>query len=63
MRVTRLGITALSLAIQQLWSAGAGAQTGPTRISWNRALDQPFGWCASAEAVRIADNVLLYQHD
>lgn len=43
--------------------APAAAQTSPAPISWNRALDQPAAWYASAEAVRIADNVLLYQHD
>ena len=46
------------------WLAVPGiAQTTPARISWNHALDQPPAWYATAEAVRIADNLLLYQHD
>lgn len=40
----------------------AGAQSNPAAISWSQVLGQPPGWYASAEAVRIADNVLLYQH-
>lgn len=30
-------------------------------VSWNKALSQPPGWYAGEEAIRIADNVLLYQ--
>ena len=32
-------------------------------VSWRDALHQPAAWYGSAEAVRIADNLLLYQHD
>src|SRR4051794_26602002 len=32
-------------------------------VTWRDALKQPATWFASAEAVRIADNLLLYQHD
>ena len=32
-------------------------------VSWRDALRQPAAWYGSAEAVRIADNLLLYQHD
>ena len=39
------------------------AQTAPAAVTWNRALDQLPAWYASADAVRIADNVLAYQHD
>lgn len=31
------------------------------RIKWKDCLDQPSEWYGSAEAIRIADNVLLYQ--
>lgn len=31
-------------------------------MTWARALDQPPEWYGSAEAVRIADNLLAYQH-
>src|SRR5688500_10786307 len=36
--------------------------SGPA-VSWNNSLKQKPEWYASDEAVRIADNVLLYQHD
>lgn len=56
------GIALLASALLSPWTvADASAQTAA--ISWNRALDQPPAWYASAEAVRIADNVLLYQHE
>nr|MDA3879988.1 pectate lyase [Prolixibacteraceae bacterium] len=32
-------------------------------ISWRQAMQQPAEWYGSDEAVRIADNVLLYQHN
>src|SRR4051794_12281542 len=32
-------------------------------VSWRDALKQPATWYGSAEAIRIADNLLLYQHD
>ena len=32
-------------------------------IAWNDAQQKPDDWCASAEALRIADNLLLYQRD
>lgn len=41
----------------------AWAQSSRGTISWNEALDQEPAWYASAEAIRIADNVLLYQHE
>lgn len=34
----------------------------PGPIPWSRVLEQPREWYGSAEAVRIADDVLLYQH-
>lgn len=39
------------------------AQTNIRAISWNDALDQEEGWYASDEALRIADNILLYQFE
>lgn len=45
-----------------LTSAAAAAAQPEDRVSWNRILDQDPGWYAGAEAARIADNVLLYQH-
>ena len=40
----------------------AGLQ-GQPQISWRNALRQSTDWYGSAEAVRVADNVLLYQRD
>ena len=39
------------------------AQSGSERIDWDDALEQASDWYESSEAIRIADNVLLYQHD
>lgn len=41
----------------------AWAQASAEPIDWDDALDQAPAWYGSAEAVRIADNVLLYQHE
>jgi len=38
------------------------AQTPEAPVSWARAMDQAPDWYGSSEAVRIADNLLLYQH-
>jgi len=40
-------------------SASAGDARGP--IPWSRCLDQPDAWYGSADAVAVADTVLLYQ--
>jgi PelA/Pel-15E family pectate lyase len=58
------GIALLASALCSPWLVSpAAAQASPAPVPWNRALDQPAAWYASAEAVRIAENVLLYQHD
>jgi hypothetical protein len=58
------GIALLASALCSPWLVfAAGAQASPAPIPWSCALDQPAGWYASAEAVRIAENVLQYQHD
>lgn len=45
-------------------AALAQAGSAPTQsIRWSDCLAQPPAWYAGAEAVRIADNVLLYQRD
>ncbi len=38
------------------------AQTSNTSISWGEILEQVPDWYGSPEALRIADNVLVYQH-
>lgn len=40
----------------------AEAQPEAGTVAWGEALDQAPAWYAGDEAVRIADNVLLYQH-
>lgn len=39
------------------------SQSDTESVPWDEVLDQNTEWYASAEAVRIADNVLLYQHE
>jgi PelA/Pel-15E family pectate lyase len=78
MQTLRVGmlksITILAVALAScLWAAEASArQTGATApappqparsINWRDSLKQEPAWYASDEAVRIADNVLLYQHE
>ncbi len=41
----------------------AWAQSGAESVHWEDALDQDAAWYGSSEAIRIADNVLLYQHE
>jgi len=44
--------------------SGAHAAAAPAKaINWRDSLKQPAEWYSSDEAVRVADNVLLYQHD
>jgi PelA/Pel-15E family pectate lyase len=50
-----------------LISCGESGQSGDPvageSIAWDYALEKEANWYHSSEAVRIADNVLLYQHD
>ncbi len=39
------------------------SQTNSSSIDWDDALEQDSDWYNSNEAIRIADNVLLYQHE
>ncbi len=43
--------------------ASVHARSSERPIRWSDCLHQPAEWYGSAEAVRIADNVLLYQHE
>ena len=43
--------------------AVSDAVMGRLRVSWRNALQQNADWYSSAEAMQMADNVLLYQHD
>ena len=54
-----LGAVVLSLvACPQVW-----AQSDSGRIAWDDALGQEPDWYRGPEAIRIANNVLLYQHE
>src|SRR5437016_1084487 len=45
------------------FAAATQSRTEPSAIDWKNALRQKPEWYESAEAVRIADNLLLYQRD
>jgi len=45
-----------------LLCAEVWAQVTPEPVDWDDALDQETVWYGGAEAICIADNVLLYQH-
>jgi PelA/Pel-15E family pectate lyase len=60
---TRLVFIILSLVASAF---AATAQTGdktPSAFKWRDALKQKADWYAGAEALRVADNLLLYQRD
>lgn len=42
---------------------GGNQSDKASAITWKQALIQPDDWYGGPEAIRIADNVLLYQHD
>jgi PelA/Pel-15E family pectate lyase len=56
-------LASCATALVLLSAEGAGAQERGEAIRWRNILDQPPTWYGAAEAARIADNVLLYQHD
>jgi PelA/Pel-15E family pectate lyase len=41
----------------------AQAQQGPQILTWRGIISHPAEWYGSSDALRIADNVLLYQHE
>jgi PelA/Pel-15E family pectate lyase len=58
-------IAAAFIIALALFPAAAGQRAGGTSdkaIAWRDSLKQPAEWYASDEAVRVADNLLLYQH-
>ena len=60
----RLSFMSLLCLLCTLWvdTASAGSDE-PVSITWKQCLRQEPEWYKSAEAIRIADNVLLYQRD
>ena len=54
------GAQFLSRAVRKLSSI---ANQAVGTIAWNDAQNKPAEWYASAEALRIADNIILYQRD
>lgn len=57
-----LGLCVLAEVALAQKAADAGV-TPSTPISWNKALKQKPEWYGTDEAVRVADNLLLYQRD
>ena len=64
-RVAVLSIYAAFLLAAALHAAGAQSNSSATHahVNWKDALRQKPEWYASDEAVRVADNLLLYQRD
>lgn len=63
-KARRCIVTGLFCLVAVAIAAGAQGRKNPTEvISWKRCLGQRPGFYAAGEAVRIADNVLLYQRD
>lgn len=63
MRASSLGTMLLAATLLPLCLCSEGwAQASAEPIDWDDALDQEPVWYGSAAAIRIADNVLLYQH-
>jgi PelA/Pel-15E family pectate lyase len=48
-------------ALAPFVSPPAGTQPEPRPLTWSQCQDQPPAWYGSAEAIRVADQVLLYQ--
>src|SRR5260370_29350200 len=60
--VVRVYRTALAFSLAAFCGASP-ALAASTPIKWHDALRQKVDWYGSSEAVRIADNVVLYQRD
>lgn len=54
--------TVIAVAILALFTP-VRAMSQTATVPWSQCLRQPDAWYGSVEAVRIADNLLLYQHD
>lgn len=52
-----------ALAAERLMHIEPALKAHRTYLTWEEATGQPSEWYGSKEAVRIADNLLLYQHD
>lgn len=44
-------------------AASSASASNSARVDWKQSLRQPAAWYASAEAARVAENLLLYQRD
>ncbi|HWV58485.1 MAG TPA: pectate lyase [Longimicrobiales bacterium] len=55
-------LTVMALCVVWTTQLPAQAASGPARVTWSNVLSQAPAWYGTDEAVRIADNVLLYQH-
>jgi PelA/Pel-15E family pectate lyase len=61
-RVAALALIS-GLFLSAFAGGGAGRRATDAQIAWRDCLNQKPAWYGSAEAIRIADNVLLYQRD
>jgi PelA/Pel-15E family pectate lyase len=52
-------VAQLTLVVTIAWAQ----PPGDAAVRWRNILEQPSNWYATPDAARIADNVLLYQHD
>jgi hypothetical protein len=60
-RITSIASAAVATVASLAMTPRAAAAPRAKPIVWRACLDQPARWYAGAEAVRIADNVLLHQ--
>jgi PelA/Pel-15E family pectate lyase len=60
--ISRWAVVAAVMAVVAV-AVDAAAQWGGGQSRWRNILDQPDDFYGTPESVRVADNVLLYQHD
>jgi PelA/Pel-15E family pectate lyase len=60
-RISSLSVLVFAVVVLFLLPLCTNQGQTPTRIHWNACLRQPSSWYSGSEAIRIADNLLLYQ--
>src|SRR6185503_2011354 len=61
--VTAIVLLAVSPCVASNGEALFAAQTNPPAVKWPDVLKRDADWFGTGEALRIADNLLLYQRD
>ena len=61
-KMSRMSILALAVVASLFLLPSASKGQTEKRIHWNACLRQPQKWYSGTEAIRIADNLLLYQY-